>query len=224
MKRKLFLLLTMMAGLALNLPAQERYVRPVDEGPKDASFVSFREKLIKAVKEKDEKHLISVLDDDIKASFGGDEGVKDFQTFWKLDSGQSGVWEELLPVLTNGGKFVSGAPNKEFCAPYSFVAFPEDLDAFEYNIIFGNNVRLRSKPDLSSNVITKLSYNIVKIDWEKSVNDGKDDPTYIWYKVETLGKLNGFVSADYVRSPIDYRACFEKKKGVWKMTAFVAGD
>ena len=56
------------------------------------------------------------------------------------------------------------------------------------------------------------------------VRDGKDDRIFIWYKIETLGGKKGFVSAEFVRSPIDYRACFEKKNGKWKMTAFVAGD
>jgi hypothetical protein len=34
----------------------------------------------------------------------------------------------------------------------------------------------------------------------------------------------GFVLARDVRSPIDYRAYFEKHKGKWQMTVFVAGD
>ncbi len=39
-----------------------------------------------------------------------------------------------------------------------------------------------------------------------------------------LGGKKGYVSVKFVRSPIDYRACFEKKNGKWKMNTFVAGD
>ena len=66
--------------------------------------------------------------------------------------------------------------------------------------------------------------NIVKVDYENSVSDGKQEPTYSWLKVETLGGKKGFVGAEFVRSPIDYRAIFVKEKGKWKMSTFVAGD
>jgi hypothetical protein len=45
-----------------------------------------------------------------------------------------------------------------------------------------------------------------------------------WRHVRTLGGLNGYVKQEFVRSPIDYRAGFEKKRGVWKMIAFIEGD
>jgi hypothetical protein len=43
-------------------------------------------------------------------------------------------------------------------------------------------------------------------------------------KVETLSGKKGFIKAKYVRSPIDYRAIFEKNNGKWKMGAFISGD
>ena len=83
---------------------------------------------------------------------------------------------------------------------------------------------LREKPTAGAVVITTLSYNVVKVDYENSVKLKNSDTEYDWLKVETLGGKKGYVKADYVRSPIDYRAVFEKKRGVWKMTAFIAGD
>ncbi len=91
-------------------------------------------------------------------------------------------------------------------------------------MIFGNNVNLRAKPDLSGEVVSQLSYNVVKVDYENSIGKNGEEQTYSWLKVETLGGKKGFVSAEFVRSPIDYRAIFTKEKGKWKMTAFVAGD
>lgn len=204
--------------------AQERYVKPVDEAAKDASFLAFRTNLIAAVKRRDAKYLVSVLDRDVKASFGGDDGIEDFKKLWKLNSPKSEVWDELLAVLTNGGTFSKADKTTIFSAPYSFNGFPDDLDAFEYQVIFGNNVNLRAKPDLKSEVLARLSYNVVKVDYQNSVADAKKDGEYEWLKIETLGGKKGFVNSKYVRSPIDYRAGFEKKNGKWKMIFFVAGD
>ncbi len=64
----------------------------------------------------------------------------------------------------------------------------------------------------------------MKVDYEKSVKEETDEDKYLWLKVEILGGKKGFVNAKYVRSPIDYRAIFDKNNGKWKMTAFVAGD
>jgi len=229
MKQKLFLfgLITLIFGFSINIFAQERYLRPVDEGKSNASFSLFRKNLIKAVKKRDKKYLIGILDPNIKVSFGGDDGIEDFQNYWNLDTpDRSKLWDELLAALSNGGTFSKEETikTKQFCAPYTFTSFPEDLDAFEHNVIFGNNVRLRAKPDLSAEIITQLSYNIIKIDFENSVKTAENGEDYSWYKITTLGGKTGFVSADYVRSPIAYRACFEKKNKKWKMTAFVAGD
>jgi hypothetical protein len=208
----------------IGISAQERYVKPVDEAAKDASFLAFRTKLISAVKRHDAKYLVSILDRDISASFGGDKGIEDFKKMWKLNSPNSELWGELLTVLTNGGTFSTEENTTIFSAPYLFNEFPGDLDAFEYQAIFGNNVNLRSRADLKSEVIARLSYNIVKVDYQNSVSDKRKDGEYLWYKVETLGGLKGFVKAEFVRSPIDYRAGFQKKAGKWKMVYFIAGD
>ncbi|MDQ3087657.1 MAG: SH3 domain-containing protein [Acidobacteriota bacterium] len=224
MKQKIIYigLLLLFLGVSIDVSAQkERFVRPVDEGKQDKSFSAFRVKLIEAVKKRDKKYLLSVLDPNVKNSFGGDGGIEEFKEMWEIDSSKSKLWDELRVVLSNGGGFQD---KNTFAAPYSFVFFPADLDAFEQQVIFGNNVNLRAKPDKSAKVISQLSYNIVKVDYENSVSDGKQEPTYLWLKVETLGGKKGFVSAEFVRSSIDYRAIFVKEKGKWKISAFVAGD
>lgn len=207
--------------------AQKEYqVKPIDEAKNDASFFAFREKFIAAVKKRDVKFLLDTLDRDVKGSFGGDSGIADFKKLWKLDRPASKLWNELLTVLTNGGTFSKreNLKTKEFCAPYSFTLFPPDLDAFEHQIIFGSSVNLRARPDPKAASVGRLSYNVVKVDYENSVKKPKSEDEYSWLKIETLGGKKGFVGADFVRSPIDYRGCFEKKNGKWKMTFFLAGD
>lgn len=199
---------------------QERYVKPVDEASQDASFLAFRTKLIAAAERRDIKYVISILDPKVELSFGGDAGLKGFRRLWK---NEADFWDEFLPVIKNGGRFVKEGSSKTFSAPYVFTDFPEDLDAFEYFMIFGSDVNLRKEPNTTSDVVTKLSYNIVKLDEEpKPLSEGSKRPE--WYKVKTLGGQTGYVNRKFFRSPIDHRAGFEKKRGVWKMIYFIAGD
>ncbi|MEZ5345019.1 MAG: SH3 domain-containing protein [Pyrinomonadaceae bacterium] len=219
----LFSLLILTISLAC--AAQERFVLPVDEGKSDASLNTFRAKLIEATRSKNADFVLNIVDKDIKNSFGGDDGKENFKKIWALEKKDSAFWEEFLTVLTNGGAFYKdeGSP-KTFCAPYSFMVFPDDLDAFEYSLVFGENINLRSQPNLFAPIVTQLSYNVIKVDYQSSADDGKNENSFVWMKVTTLGGKTGFIAARYVRSPIGYRACFQKMAGSWKMTAFIAGD
>ncbi len=202
--------------------AQERYVKPVDEAKLDPSFVAFRAKLISAAERKDAAYILKIIDPNIKLSFGGDAGAATFKSMWRINEKDTRFWLNFLPVIKNGGRFVreNGKRMNLFYAPYSFNGFPDDLDAFEYAMIFGTNVNLRKSPSIDGEIVAKLSYNIVKPEYVDSEPNAR--PT--WVKLDTLGGLTGYVHVDYVRSPIDYRAGFEKKRGVWKMATFIAGD
>jgi hypothetical protein len=218
---RILFLLFLFFGIATNILAQERYVLPVDEGRKDASFVSFRQKLTEATKKRDRKFILGILDRNIKNSFGGSGGIKEFEETWNIKSPKSKFWNEMLIVIINGGVFFD---ESTFIAPFSTEKFPKDLDAFEHQVIFGSNVNLRSQPKSSSRLISQLSYNVVKVDYENSVKEKTEEDKYLWLKVETLGGKKGFVNAKYVRSSIEYRAIFEKNNGKWKMGAFISGD
>jgi hypothetical protein len=119
-----------------------------------------------------------------------------------------------------GGSFGNAAKN-DFCAPYVFSRFPE-LDAFEHSVIIRENVRVREQPGLTSPAIATLSYDIVALGDQAANPIDKDGHSWIGVKLSN-GKT-GFVSKQFLRSPIDYRACFAKKKGRWRMDALIAGD
>ena len=219
---KIFLLLFVIVFGFFGAAAQaERYVKPVDEAGKDASFLAFRTRLIEAVKRRDARYVLSVLDRKIANSFDDDSGIEEFREQWKIDRSDSQFWDAFVPVITNGGVFVD-EDGKVFMAPYSFRMFPDDLDAFDYSVIFGSNVNLRSAADANSPVVASLSYNIVQI--VESVIAKEDAKKIGWYQVKTLGGHSGFVKEEFVRSAIDYRAGFKKKNGKWKMIFFLAGD
>lgn len=219
----LFLAFTF-AVFSLGVSAQERFLAPVDEAGKDASFKLFRDKLISAVRARDAKYVLSVVDPNIKNGFGGEDGIANFKKQWKINSAKSPLWDELLFVLTHGGAFQTEGRNKTFSAPYIYSSFPENLDAFDYSAIIEKNVKLLAKPSSSAQAVADLSYNIVKVDYQNSVKSRSNPDEYAWLKVETLGGKTGFVPGKFARSSTDYRAGFEKKRGQWKMIFFLAGD
>lgn len=221
MKKSLSILFVL-AVLSLSALAQEKFVKPVDEASKDASFVAFRTKLIAAAERKDVKHILSIIDPKIKNGFGGNDGIAAFKRDWKLTSKNSEFWKEFLAVIKNGGSFEKGGTSS-FMAPYTFTAWPDDVDGFEYHAIFGNNVNLRKAPDMNAEVVARLSYNIVKIELETVPKSGKSEYPG-WLEISTLGGLRGYVKNEFVRGHIDFRAGFTKKRGVWKMDFFLAGD
>ncbi len=205
--------------------AQERYVKPVDEANQDPSFVAFRGKLIAAAERRDTAYVVGVLDPKIQLSFGGDSGIAAFKRIWKPQTKKSMFWKEILTVIKNGGSFDrdGGKRKDSFWAPYTFNAFPEDLDAFEYYAVFGTDVNLRKEPRVTAESVAKLSYNIVRVEHELVPKSGKSEYPG-WFRVRTFGGLEGFIKREFVRSPVDYRAGFEKKRGRWVMVAFISGD
>ena len=215
--------------LACFVIGQERFVKPVDEAAKDASFLAFRTKLIAAAERKDSKFILTMLDPGIELSFGGAKGIADFKRIWKINSPRSEFWREFLAVVKNGGSFTGEGRSRfsSFSAPYTFLSWPDDIDIYEHQAIFGSNVNLRDQPSSEGNVKTQLSYNVVKTDYDRSPktkDSTENEPVYEWLNVTTLGGVSGYVKPAFVRSPIDYRAGFEKKRGVWKMVFLISGD
>lgn len=238
MKKTLLLLIALVwvgigvLGVSGQTEASEKkecYVPFVDQGSQDPSFVAFRTRLSSIVKRKDKAALLAILDPNITVSFGGDGGRNDFKRFWELDSKSTRLWEELDAVLRNGGYLRKNGSMSTFSAPFSFEGFGGnchvELDAFEHKVIFGSNVALRREGSPQGELITRLSYNVVDVVGEKSVTRETGDHVEVeWFYVKTFGGLEGYVHARYVRSPVDYRALFEKRNNRWRMSAFVAGD
>jgi hypothetical protein len=220
--KKLTLLVLCLLFLALAAAGQERYLRPVDEAAEDPSFLAFRTKLIAAAERKDGRYVLSMVDPKIQNGFGDRNGIAWFRRDWKLDRPDSEFWPKFLAVMKNGGSFTGEGAKKMsiFAAPYIYSSWPEDLDAFDHFAITGTDVNLRKEGRADAEVVGKLSHNIVKIEGDIG-NDGK---TPEWRRVTTLGGLTGYVHRDFVRSSVDYRAGFEKKRGRWVMTFFLAGD
>lgn len=170
---------------------------------------------------------MDIVHPEIKVDFGGAAGVADFVSTWQLDSpenaAESGIWEVLERILKNGGVFENGAGR--FVAPYTYASWPQDADSFAYIAVTGAGVRVRSAPNLQSQTLTLVSYDILKQLETTPVEETIGGETHPWVKLQLPDETEGYVYGKYVASPIDFRAAFERQpSGKWLMTFLVAGD
>ncbi len=217
----------------INLAGQEVIIPPkmIIEDPELKSFLT---KLENAVKVRDKAFIIENMDPQITNSFGGDGGIEEFKQYWNWDSDSSEFWDLMKHLFKLGGDdFTSG---DMYAIPYVFSGWPghEKYDVFDHMAVTGSRVNVRDKPSLkNSNVLGQMSYDIVKVNYEKSYPPFDaprlENVSYVgnklWYYIESLdGKLKGYVFWEFIWSPIDYRLGIEKKNGKWVITFFVAGD
>jgi hypothetical protein len=215
------LLLTATATVAA--PRAARFL-PVDEAGKDPSFVAFRNQLRDAVRRRDSRSVMSVVDPKIEMGFDGNAGIGDFKRIWKPERKESDLWPVLDQVLAMGGTFEKSNGRLEFCAPYVASRFPAGFDEFESGAITGKDVRVYARPQAGAAVAGTLSYDVVKvIDWrgERSQTVTTKDR---WVLIRTPQGLRGYVRHAFIRSPVDFRAYFAKVKGRWMMVGLIAGD
>jgi hypothetical protein len=131
------------------------------------------------------------------------------------------IWRALDEVIKLGGVFEKDG---SFTAPYTFAKFPDDMDGFTSLVCISENVPLYKNPSADDNPAATLHYDIVLPVGDAREGSKKSGENSQWRKVKTLSGIEGYVMKKYLRSPIDYRATFHKKSGVWKMTNFIAGD
>jgi hypothetical protein len=184
---------------------------PVDHAATQSDFFTFRARLQAAVARRDEAALLAAADPGIRTSFGDDNGLATFRA--KLRDPQGTLWADLGAALALGGRFRS--PDS-FVAPYVFAAWPDSLDSFECAAVVGDRVRVRSSADPGSAVVGNVSYEIVQV-----LPAQQESATT---QVRLANGRTGFIASSFVRSPVDYRAIFQKAGGQWRLRAFVAGD
>lgn len=219
---RLFAAFAFGVALAMSAQAADKDLRlaPMDEGPRDASFLKFRNDFKAIIARKDATALMKIIVPNIQNSFGGDNGAANFKKMWKPANAKSDIWPVLKLVLDMGGNFDS---KTEFSAPYVFSAFPSDIDGFEAVVVTADNSELRDKPKADAAVVRTLDHDILTLkNGAKKLQHeaGPDD----WLEVTDAAGKHGFVLQRDVRSPIDFRAGFKKIKGRWRMIDLVVGD
>jgi hypothetical protein len=192
---------------------------PVDEASREPAFVEFRERLLEAVRSRDEEFLSEVIDPNIRTGFGPAGGATEFRRQWKLDTRESPLWDELETILSLGGGFNPASAGSQFWAPYVYSAWPEQHDAFRSLAVIEDDVPMYERPDASARMIGRLSYDIVT-----NVDVPAAELAAGWTRVMTDDGRYGWVDSLTLRSPVGYRAGFTRRNGQWKLSAFVSGD
>ncbi len=206
--------IALLVSTALHAALAQGDFKPVDQAASQPEFFAFRARLQAAVARRDQGALLAVVHQDIKNSFGGSGGVDEFKQVWALDEPGSRVWETLSAALALGGSFL---PDGRFVAPYVFSQWPAGTDPYGFVAIIGSGVRVHAQPAASSATLHTLSFEIVE---EVQTTSSSRD----WIAVAPVGGQTGYVERRLARSPLDYRAMFEKSGGRWQMTTFIAGD
>lgn len=218
MLRRLLLLVTLCLGGPA--AAETHQVLPFDQAPQNPAFQQYRDVLLESVRARDLEAVLRAAAPDILLSFGGDEGRQTLRQMlegtWLLEAEH--YWRELEEILANGGGFDQEGG---FNAPYWFAAeppLPDDADWYNLLYVIGDKVRLRAGPGTDHPVLASLSYELVFLE---QYREGA-----LWIQIRRQDGQSGWMHADYLRSPIGYRAGFSQVEGSgdWLMQYFLAGD
>jgi hypothetical protein len=218
-----FLLLVFVLG-AGNVAAQTVKLAPVDEAAGDATWTRFRARLIEALLKRDEKFMLGILDRNVR-NISGPDGVAEFRKLWEMHSADSPLWSELPKVLFLGSSFVKQDRKdkaSEVCAPYVYFKWPADAPDAANAAVITREALLKAGPAASTATLQTLSYDLLHVaNWE--VADDNKDSKQIWVAVR--GKTGtGYLPQEQVRSPLEYRACFVKRDGNWRMCGLEVGE
>jgi hypothetical protein len=136
---------------------------------------------------------------------------------WELDSpATSRLWRELGAALRLGC-----ARDREGALWAPSMSMPgagdEDGDSVETVVAVARGAALRAAPSDAGAAVAMLDWDVL------TVRPG-DDGEGAWLAASLADGRRGHVRRSEVRSRADFRAVFEKRRGRWRMTAFVAGD
>jgi hypothetical protein len=205
--------------LAVAAPAAAQPANPTDDATRDPALAKVRNEALAAAKAKDTKKLLAHTDPRVQLNFGGDTG---HAKFTQLLRREPSLWDELVWALENGGKIEKGI----FSAPWTFSVNIGDRDPFSAAIAPGTEAPAHAQPNAGAPVLANIGRRVVTVtDWGKSPE--QFGPFYKrtgWITIQLDDKRVAYVEAKHLRSSVDFRAGFEKKRGRWVMTFFLAGD
>lgn len=221
--------------LAGSIRSQGNTIVPRDETSKDPSLAAFVSRLKKAIASRDEAWIRSVLDEDVMSSLGDVPGIESFMLYWSPENDSTDFWPYLDRVVRMGGVFLYDTADHsgkyQFVFPYAYdIDLKAEDDYFLIGAITGKNVNLRAAPSMDAEIIGQLTHDIIVFMFEDDEVSSNVDVNELgepeWYQVTTYDKtMRGWVNWKYVYSITGPRLfLFKDKNGVWKISAFVAGD
>ena len=193
----------------------KKIVEPRNDIKEGSDFGKFIEAYRTALDERDEAYVKAHTHPNVKISFGGHSGWSGLVDYWSLDDGDESFYKMMKTTLSYGAVDTSGGLGNAYMAPYVFTDFPSDSDAFEFSVCTGKDVNVRTRPSTDSEIITKVTYEALKV-----LEPEKDG----WVKIQLPDGTRAYIYASFLWSPINYRASFTKVDDTWLLDFFVKGD
>lgn len=192
-----------------------------DESYRDVDFYNFKLKLAKALENKSIDELRPLLADSIIDSKDGC-GICPKDIFLKnLFSDENGYgWK----VMKNTFRFGFKNHKDYFQAP----SFYQDVNMEKEIIVLAENVNVRKKPNLNSEVIAQLSFQKVKskpmavlLSKEEYKEYFANSDGYSWIKVTLENGKSGYIVQDFTNlRMIEKEITVKKNNDEWKITSF----
>jgi hypothetical protein len=212
-------------------------IYPVNESKYDSSLSAFIDNLKIICERKDTASLYKVLDAGIVTSYGADLiGKKDFINYHNLNKPDSTYfWNEIISLINLGGVFDSIDNRKFFCFPYAtsiifdlntVLDSTQRLDApFNIMICIKDKVPVYNIPDISSQIVAYLSYDIVVKDYKISKQTETNFSMDNWEYVSTMDKkIKGWIMHKNFYNLTGPNLMIEKINGTWKITCYCSYD
>jgi len=191
---------------------------PGQYAPRDACAAvpdapAFRARVVDAVRRRDVQAFVALAADDVMLDYGGGAGRKDLRERLSGKDGP-GLWQELDALLALGCAFDEG----QLVMPWFFAADLGDADPYSTMLVMGASVPLRAGASKGAAIRRRLNWQLVVI-------PGDYRPEKPFQYVRLIGRNGaGHVASEALRSQIGYRLIAERRAGVWRITAFIAGD
>jgi hypothetical protein len=132
-------------------------------------------------------------------------------------------WRELRDALRLGTARLDGVP--VFVAPYWAVANLGEL----VMVITGANVNVRQNPTTASQVVARMSYDIVEpmpAEFDDEAFRREDYPSgpKDWRQIVTPSGAEGYVYGKFITTTANTRFSFVRVDGEWKLASIIEGD
>lgn len=185
---------------------------PRDECGAQPGWSAFAGRLAAAVKARDAAALVALADPAIVLDFGGGSGREELQRRLAGDKGRQ-LWTELDAILRLG--CAKGAEPGHVVLPWFFGQDLGVVDPYQVLLVVGDKVPLRAVPDPAAPPLALVSWHLADTDEDRG-----------GFRKVSLGdgKVQGYIAADALRSPLGYRLVARQRGGEWRLMAFVAGD
>ncbi|NJO09233.1 MAG: SH3 domain-containing protein [Leptolyngbyaceae cyanobacterium SL_1_1] len=213
-----------------------------DEVSAGSEFDQFRDRLQKAIKDRDADFIRALIPPEgLFYGFGGPLAIADME----LGDADSWFWQELEKMMALDSCEPSDYPaveagNQTWVCPNTTQAFyrqyppPAEAEGIEYEfeiiMVMGKNVNVRAAPNTNSPVVGILTNELVTFDQPTATRlyqqsaDQRPGALKGWTPVVLPNDVQGYVHNRYTYAPLSPRGVFENVSGQWQIVRVLAGD